>query len=132
MLKGGCLCGAVRYQIDAAPLGPPTLCHCRSCQRASGAHAVAWVTIPAASLQYLQAQPGSVESSPGVKRGFCPACGSPLTYWNQARAQEIDVTLCTLDDPNAVRPADQIWTEDAVQWESSVSALPRWQNVRGR
>jgi hypothetical protein len=132
MLKGGCLCGAVRYEIDAAPMGPATLCHCRSCQRASGSHAVAWITVPAESLRYLNSPPASVASSEGVKRGFCAHCGSPLTYWNELRAAEIDVTLCTLDDPNAVQPADHIWTEDAVTWEQGVSALPRWQRVRGR
>jgi hypothetical protein len=132
MLKGGCLCGGVRYEIGAAPLGPSTLCHCRSCQRASGAHAVAWITVPARSLHYLQSPPASVPSSPGVKREFCSRCGSPLTYWNESRGGEIDVTLCSLDDPNAMPPADHIWTEDAVKWESGVSALPRWERLRGR
>ena len=132
MLSGGCLCGVVRYRIDAEPLGAPTLCHCRSCQRACGAHAVAWLTVPASSLQYLKSPPASVVSSAGVKRGFCPCCGSPLTYWNESRAAEIDVTLCSLDDPNAVPPADQIWTEDAVEWERDVPGLPRWERLRGR
>ena len=132
MLSGGCLCGAVRYEFDAAPLYPPTLCHCRSCQRASGAHAVAWITVPLASLQYAQGRPASIASSPGVKRGFCSHCGTPLTYWNEARAPEIDITICTLDDPAVIAPIDHIWTADAVGWECKLAQLPRWGSVRGR
>ena len=130
MLTGGCLCGAVRYEFEAAPIYPPTLCHCRSCQRASGAHAVAWVTVPEAALHYLSGSPASVQSSPGVRRGFCARCGTPLTYANSARAGEIDVTICTLDDPNAFTPVDHIWTEDAVPWETGLAGKPRRTRTR--
>jgi len=40
-LTGRCLCGAVRYECGA-PISPAAFCHCESCRRASGAHAVAW------------------------------------------------------------------------------------------
>ena len=130
MLTGGCLCGAVRYQSSARELYPPTLCHCRSCQRAAGAHAVAWLTLPADSLRYLAARPSHVESSPGVRREFCGRCGSPLTYRNAQRPGEIDLTLCTLDDANAVAPLDHIWTEDAVHWEPGLAAARRWRRTR--
>lgn len=125
MLKGGCLCGSVRYSSAADLLYPPTLCHCRSCQRAAGAHAVAWLTVPLASLQFESAVPTNFGSSPGVKRGFCNHCGTPLTYWSERRRDEIDVAVCTLDDPHAIAPLDHIWTEDAVHWEPSLSVLPR-------
>ncbi len=130
MLKGGCLCGSVRYRSAAAPLYPPTLCHCRSCQRAAGAHAVAWVTVPRASLEYEAALPVAFASSPGVMRSFCAHCGTPLTYWNRHRADEIDVTLCTLDDPNALVPVDHIWTQDALHWEAGLGTLPRRAQTR--
>ena len=125
MLKGGCLCGSVRYHSAAELLYPSTLCHCRSCQRAAGAHAVAWLTVPLASLQFEASVPASFGSSPGVKRGFCNRCGTPLTYWSERRSEEIDVAVCTLDDPNAIAPLDHIWTEDAVHWEPSLGVLPR-------
>lgn len=125
MLKGGCLCASVRYHSDATVLYPPTLCHCRSCQHAAGAHAVAWVTVPRASFIYEGTKPIEFSSSPGVKREFCGRCGTPLTYWNKRRAEEIDLTIASLDDPDAVVPIDNIWTEDAVSWESTLNTLPR-------
>jgi len=131
MLSGGCFCGAVRYRAGAEPLYEPTVCHCRSCQRAAGAHAVAWLTVPVTALVYEKGTPATFDSSPGVKRTFCASCGSPLTYWNEKRAREIDITVCTLDDPNAVSPVDQIWTEDAPHWEQGLAALRRWPRTRG-
>jgi len=131
MLTGGCFCGAVRYRVGAEPLYEPTLCHCRSCQRAAGAHAVAWLTLSLESLRFEQGTPAVHVSSPGVKRSFCPRCGTPLAYWNAQRAGEIDVTVCSLDDADAVTPADQIWTEDARHWEGRLARARRWPRMRG-
>jgi hypothetical protein len=44
LLEGGCLCGALRYQVDPAS-ADSGYCHCRMCQKASGAPAVAWFTV---------------------------------------------------------------------------------------
>lgn len=129
-LTGGCFCGAVRYRAAAEPLCAPTVCHCRSCQRAAGAHAVAWFTVPVAALVYEKGAPTVHGSSPGVRRTFCARCGSPLTYWNDRRAAEIDITVCTLDDADAVKPVDQIWTEDAPHWERDLAMSKRWPKTR--
>lgn len=131
MLIGGCLCGAVRYRADAAPLYEPTLCHCRSCQRAAGAHAVAWCTVSLAALRFERGEPVSFGSSPGVRRTFCGRCGTPLTYWNEKRGDEIDITVCSLDDPGRFAPADHIWTADAVSWEPLLPSRPRFRLTRG-
>ena len=42
-VEGGCLCGAIRYQIAGEPVSR-SLCHCRSCRHAAGSGPVAWVT----------------------------------------------------------------------------------------
>jgi hypothetical protein len=63
--EGGCFCGQVRYRATAAPLYQ-TICHCASCQRASGALAVAWVIFPLDHFALLQGpRPAPV---PGVGR----------------------------------------------------------------
>jgi hypothetical protein len=130
-LSGHCLCRAVRYQC-----GPPTaaacFCHCESCRRASGAHAVAWMTVDRRTLRFLEGSPREVRSSAHVIRTFCGLCGTPLTYRHGQRyGESIDVTLCTLDDPGRIVPADHIWMQDAVAWDRPADGLPQHRRLRG-
>ena len=133
LLDGGCLCGAVRYRCGMPPR-PATYCHCTSCRRAAGAHAVAWFTVPAASLVFTQGQPAAYRSSPPVLRGFCARCGTQLTYRNERSPGEVDVTIGSLDDPSRVAPTAHIWMEDAAAWDVPGDGLPcfeRWRNGDG-
>lgn len=124
MLAGRCLCGTIRYQCGPL-LCPPTLCHCESCRRASGAHAVGWLTVKFRDLTYAGALPREFESSPGVHRSFCGRCGTPLTYRSSRRPEEIDVTICSLDEPDKVIPADHLWMQDAPPWDRPADGLPQ-------
>ena len=124
MLTGGCLCGAVRYRCGPR-VCPPTLCHCQSCRRASGAHAVGWLTVRAQDLHYRSGEPREIESSPGVWRAFCGRCGAPLSYRAARRPGEIDVTIGTLDEPGRATPVDHIWMVDAVAWDRPADGLPQ-------
>jgi len=129
ILTGACLCGAIRYRCGP-PRYPATLCHCRSCQRSSGAPAVAWLTVGTAEFSFLSATPSTFGSSPGVERAFCGRCGTPLTYATTARPGEIDITLCSLDDPAAVIPADHIWMQDAAPWDRPGDGLVQHAGLR--
>lgn len=113
-LLGGCLCGAVRYRIDAAPVST-IICHCATCRRAAGASSVAWATVPAAAFAFIAGAPTVHASSPGVERTHCAACGTSLTW---ARGEsEIDVTLASLDDPEAAPPEAETWLSHRLSWE---------------
>ena len=115
-LTGHCYCSAVRYRCSA-PLYPAALCHCESCRRVAGAHAVAWLTVAASSLVYTHGEPAEFSSSARAWRSFCRNCGTPLTYRNEDRAAEIDITLATLDQAANFAPADHIWMADALAWD---------------
>jgi hypothetical protein len=128
MLTGSCFCGLVRYQAPE-PLYRPTLCHCRSCRRACGAHAVGWFTVLEDRIVYLQGKPVERQSSDGVWRGYCGQCHSPMTYRNAERAAEVDVTIASLDDPDLLEPADHIHMGQAVGWLASVSGKSRAANL---
>jgi hypothetical protein len=130
-LTGRCFCGAVRYRCGSL-LYPPTLCHCESCRRVAGAHSVAWLTVLAGSLVYITGKPVEFSSSPRVLRSFCGECGTPLTYRREERADEIDITLATLDRPANVAPVDHIWMEDALPWDLPGDGLPQYSKSRGR
>ena len=129
-LTGGCLCGAVRFR-GGAPLDTPTLCHCESCRRAAGAHAVAWLTVRADSFEYTAEKPVRYASSPDVLREFCGRCGTPLTYRSRKRPEEVDIGLATLDTAGAFAPVDHLWMEDALPWDRPGDGLPQHPRARG-
>jgi hypothetical protein len=129
MLMGGCFCGSVRYE-SGRPLYAPTLCHCRSCQRASGAHAVGWYTVRPDTWRVTAGGLVERQSSLGVWRGYCANCHSPLTYRVATRPLEIDVTIASLDDPGAVAPADHIYMADAAAWDEPSDGLPQFLATR--
>jgi hypothetical protein len=113
-LTGGCLCGAIRYRLEAAPLDA-TICHCQTCRRAAGAPSVAWATVPAEAFTLTQGEPARHGSSRGVVRTHCATCGTSLTY--RSSPDTIDVTIASLDDPERVRPRGETWLEHRLSWE---------------
>jgi len=123
--EGGCLCGQVRYRADAAPT-LSMICHCRSCRRASGAPAVAWVTFATDAFALTAGEPRRFASSDPVRWGFCAACGTSLTYEHAARPGEIDVTTASLDDPDAFPPTYHAQLADDVAWLEFGDGLPTY------
>ena len=124
-LGGGCLCGVVRYRITAAPR-QADYCHCRMCQRAAGAPAVAWLTAARAAFAWTQGEPAAYRSSAEAERLFCPTCGSQLAFRAEAEPDHLDLTLASLDDPEAVRPTHHIWTASRIGWFELADELPRY------
>jgi len=122
MLAGGCYCGAVRYEASGTPRDQG-VCHCRICRRTTGAPMVAWFTVDADGFRFVRGEPRSFHSTPDATRRFCGECGAQLTF--EAIAGEVDVTIASLDDPNAVAPHSEIWTESRLLWMDLVNRLPR-------
>jgi hypothetical protein len=119
--EGGCLCGTVRYRISG-PVGEAAICHCQTCRRAAGAPSVAWVTVAVADFGWAAGTPARHGSSRGVTRTHCPACGTSLTF--QSAPDSLDVTIASLDDPEAVPPQREIWTEHRLSWEALAPGRP--------
>lgn len=116
-LRGGCLCGAVRYSAAALPR-VCTLCHCRSCRLASGAPSVAWVVFGTGEVAF-EGERRVFASSPGVTRSFCPRCGTSLTWQRDDQPGSIDLQAVTLDDASAFPPTKEIWLEERIAWEAT-------------
>ena len=126
---GRCLCGSVRYECGA-PILPPCFCHCESCRRAAGAHAVAWATVPRDTFRVVAGTLRSFASSPPALRQSCERCGTPITYSNQQWPDSIDITVATLDSPDAMTPVDHIWMEDAPAWDRPGDGRPQFRRER--
>jgi hypothetical protein len=122
-LEGGCLCGAVRYRISAEPRSAD-YCHCRMCRRASGAPVVARLTVANAAFAWIEGGPAVYRSSAEAERIFCPGCGTQLALRDEP--DYLDVTLASLDDPEAVRPRYHIWTMSRIAWFETADNLPRY------
>ena len=124
--EGGCLCGAIRYRVSGQPVAT-TLCHCRSCRRASGGVNVAWAVFDHVSFAWQSGFPHAYSSSPGIEWLFCKDCGSLVGYRRSSRLDHMDITTGTLDDPNLYPPAVEIWLEHKIEWETLDPALPKRQ-----
>lgn len=130
MLRGGCYCGAVRYEAGGTPLHE-TNCHCTICRRTSGAPYVAWFTVALSQFRFTAGSPARFKSSADCTRSFCSACGTPLTFQSGTEAQWIDVTTCSLDQPERVPPRDHTWVESKLPWTETGDALPAYPRGRG-
>eukprot|EP01035_Chromulina_nebulosa_P059073 gene59073-80893_t len=105
--QGGCLCGAVRYEVEGEPLRVG-LCHCLDCRKESGAVFSCFAVFPAASFR----QTGEVRTHSG--RSFCPSCGSRL--FNPSD-QEVEIRFGTLDAaPGDLVPQYEIWVKQREAW----------------
>jgi hypothetical protein len=126
-LEGGCLCGYVRYRAEGEP-HQPLYCHCRMCQKAAGAPLVAWVTLPRRGFALRGGEPAWYGSSPGVRRGFCPKCGTALFFDELGDADWISLTIASLDHPEWVAPARHVWTSSQMPWLELADKLPKREN----
>jgi hypothetical protein len=127
-LSGGCECGAVRYEVAGQPYHR-TLCHCATCRRTSGAPMVGWFSVRADEFRLAGDEPRRHRSSAEAERSFCGRCGTPLTFRRDG-FDEIDVTICSLDDAELVPPDDQTFARSMLRWTGTAHLLPKHAGLR--
>jgi hypothetical protein len=126
-VTGGCLCGKVRYTIDAEPI-VTRVCWCRDCQYLGAGSGTVNVTFPSEKVQIegpLHDYASRADSGNLTHRGFCPACGTPVTTQSEARPHFIAVRAGTLDDPEIGKPDLTIWISSAPSWAYFAEDLQR-------
>jgi hypothetical protein len=121
-MTGGCQCGAIRYRVAGAPQ-LAAVCHCRMCQKATGSIAWPFFTVRRDALTWTRGEPSRFRSSAAAQRGFCAACGTPLTF-EMDDDETIDLSIGTLDDPAAVEPTAQYWVGSRMPWYGKLAELP--------
>ena len=127
--EGGCQCGKIRYRISGAP-SKTTNCHCIQCRMAAGAPYVTWTEFPAEAVTFTNERPQFYRSSDAAERGFCPACGTALTFC-YLDGDTIDIATATLDDPGIFPPEDHLWMESKIDWVEINDGLPQYPRERG-
>jgi len=123
-LEGGCLCGRLRYRVSLAPVDSG-YCHCRMCQKSSGAPLQATAEIPIAGFAFIEGEARAYRSSPRAVRHFCPHCGSQLTFRMAENPAYVSINTPTLDRPDALPPRMHIWRESRIPWFEVKDDLPR-------
>ncbi|HXC60681.1 MAG TPA: GFA family protein [Steroidobacteraceae bacterium] len=125
--QGGCLCGAVRYKVDAEPL-VVRACWCRVCQYMAAGNASINLAFPAAAVTItgeLRDFPSTADSGNHMHRRFCPRCGVHVTSAADERPQLLVIRAGTLDDPDRIAPQMLIWTASAPHWAQLDASLPQ-------
>jgi hypothetical protein len=130
-ITGGCACGTVRYALHSQPFDAGW-CHCRICQRVSGAPAMVFATVPAGDMRFIAGaeRVRILRSSRFGRRRFCGACGTPLTMEVDHQPETVDFPVSTLDEPDRVAPGFHIFWSNRIGWFEPGDALPRHARFR--
>jgi hypothetical protein len=117
-VEGGCQCGRARYRLKASPLSVYN-CHCKDCQRFSGAGWSMSMIVRNADFELLEGEIArydrKAESGNVIAMNFCAHCHGWL--WNDPPAADIKVVRAgTLDDIDWATPVGNIWTDSKAAW----------------
>jgi hypothetical protein len=132
LATGGCLCGAVRYQVEGA-LRHVLICHCVECRRWHGNAAAS--TAAGRDRLVLTEQRGlrwiaSPNSDAHARRGFCGECGSSL-FWDAPGRDYVAIAAGSLDGDSGVRAAAHWYVSQKGDWyDLPDDGLPR--HARGQ
>ena len=122
-LNGGCACGKVRFTARIADYDA-YLCHCRMCQRASGAISLAFKNLKKADVSW-QSEPDWYQSSPIASRPYCRECGTSLGF-QYPDSENMDLTVAAFDDPSGFRPTMHFGIEAAHRAWINTEGLPEY------
>ncbi|MGB0921983.1 MAG: GFA family protein [Alphaproteobacteria bacterium] len=117
---GGCLCGAVRYELTQDLLGMGQ-CHCRDCQIVAGGSPAHVVLVPTGSIKVtgeLKEFRTTAANGNTPARKFCPECGTHLFSAPGGESPLEVVKVGTLDDPSNYVSTAVLWTSSAQPWHS--------------
>ena len=120
--SGGCQCGAIRYRFSEKP-SEVSLCHCRMCQKWTGGFYSALAGGPVETFVVTRGEISIFKSSDLTERGFCAACGTPLTF-HHVGATDISVSIGSLDRPEEFPPTEQLGADAGMPYVRSLGELP--------
>lgn len=128
MVKGSCLCGRVRIEIDG-PISSIIHCHCSKCRKNSG---TAYATNGFINTADFKITAGAehlafFEMKPGRKRHFCRVCASPVYSSNSDDPTRLRLRLGIVDSDIEERPISHNFVTSKANWEDLDADLPRYE-----
>lgn len=125
MVKGSCLCGAIKYQADEIE-GRIGNCHCSICRKSHGAAFATQALVRGELFTFLEGEDrlSKFESSSGLHRGFCSICGSRLVNYLQGGSTYMSVALSSIDSVFDGKPAAHLCVASKASWYEINDDLP--------
>ena len=126
MIRGSCLCGDVRIEINGKVSGG-SHCHCSMCRKSHGAAFGTYALVNAADFRIVSGAERVTRyaSSSGVSRTFCSRCGSTLQWQIETKPDIVEIALGVLDDDPGVRPSRHIFVGSKAPWHEITDSLPQ-------
>jgi hypothetical protein len=122
--RGRCLCGACGFEL-IGEFNWVGHCHCESCRRATASPFTTWIGQANGRWRFLGETPVSYASSPGVTRGFCGKCGSPIFFRADRFPDEVHFCAALLEQPERVAPSTHFHSKEMLPWIHLADDLPR-------
>lgn len=126
MHEGSCLCGGVRYRLDAE-ISELACCHCQQCRKAQGSAFGSNAPVRRSDFRLIRGEEllKSFESSSGKLRVFCGRCGSPLWSERATAPETIRLRVGSLDTPLQHAPDYHIHTQSKAPWYEIRDGAPQ-------
>jgi hypothetical protein len=127
VIRGSCLCGAVRFQVR-----PPFLrashCHCSRCRKHSGTAVCTQARVPRERFALLQGADWirAYGKGEGAVKAFCVLCGSSLFGGDWPDGPEVSIRMGAFDDDPGIRPQFHTFVDSRAPWDEITDGLPRY------
>jgi len=128
MYQGGCLCGAVQFEIQGT-ISDIVCCHCSRCRKVQGSAFATNGNVEGEKFVLTQGENklSAYESTKGQKKYFCKTCGSPIMSKSESAPGKVRVRLGTIDSDIVERPASHIFVGSKANWEEITGDLPQYE-----
>ena len=123
--SGRCRCGRCAFKYDPAAVRFVLHCHCADCRRTTGAAFATWVGLSTTGIRWQGPRPAVWRSAPTVAWGFCPDCGTRMTYDAADDPGEVHVLIGAFAAPAELVPERHIHWADRLPWIETNDGLPR-------
>ena len=129
MYTGGCLCGAVRFEIRGG-IRNVIYCHCSQCRKAQGSAFATNGIVNAAEFRIVSGEEllTGYEATPGQTKSFCSICGSPIMSRSVSKPDQVRVRLGTVESDIDERPGAHIFVTSKANWEDICGDLPQYES----
>ena len=119
LLKGQCLCGSVKYEIEGEPQ-LSFLCQCTQCQKITGTGHSAEFAVPEKAVSLsgeLKSYAMKSENGNAVSSQFCPTCGNPIFKKSSGYLGLLFFHVATLENPSFFKPQKVFWASSCQPWD---------------